>query len=351
MPQILDTNELVTVVRDNRIAPSFLRGRYFPTGPRDIFTTPKVFIERSDEGAPAAPFVIPYSGAKLMEREGYTGESIEPAFINPSRDMTIDQLMKKGIGETYYDTTVTPADREQEYLADDLIYLETAVQRTQEWMCGQILTNGYVDCAVDASGNRKVRLQYYGASFDNLITFTGTWAAYGIYKQISEACADIDAQYGQLDLILGANLVMPFLTDTTILKLLDIRNANFGTLNPGQVQPDGTGFLGQMMFGGRQVNIFTYNAKATLYGANTATSFIDPAKYVVLPSTGFGCTKFGAITQMEEQDRNFHTYAAEMVPRIITDPKSNARTLEMASACAPLPYKWDSWRVCQPTLV
>ena len=347
---VYSTNDLVTVVRDNRIAPSFLRGRYFPTGPRDIFTTPKVFIERTDEGSPAAPFVIPYSGAKLMEREGYSGEAIEPAFINPSRDMTIDQLLKKGIGETYYDTTVTPAEREQEYLADDLAYLEAAIQRTQEWMCGQILQNGYVDCALDAAGNRKVRLKYYGATFDNVVTHTSTWSSYGIYKNISEACNAIDARYGKLDLILGANLVIPFLTDTTILKLLDVRNADFGTLNPGETQPDGTGFLGQIAFGGRQVNIFTYNAQATLYNANSATSFIDAGKYVVLPSQGFGCTKIGAITQMEEEDRQFHTYAAEMVPRIITDPGSNARTLEMACACAPLPYKWDSWRVCTPTL-
>ncbi len=347
---IYSTNDLVTVVRENRIAPSFLRGRYFPTGPHDIFTTPKVFLERQSEGSPAAPFVIPYSGATLMEREGYTGEAIEPAFINPSRDMSIDQLMKKGIGETYYDTTVTPEQREQEYLADDLVYLETAIQRTQEWMCGQILTNGYVDCAVNKEGTKKVRLKFYGDSFDNLVTFTGTWAAYGIWKQISETCDAIDAQYGNLDLILGANLVMPFMTDETILKMLDVRNANFGTLNPGQTQPDGTGFLGQMNFGGKQVNIFTYNAKVTLFGADAATSYIDPSKYVVVPSQGFGCTKFGAITQMEEADREYHTYAAEMVPRVITDPKSNERSLEMASACAPLVYNLDSWRVCQPTL-
>lgn len=348
---IYSTNDLVTVVRENRIAPSFLRGRYFPTGARDIFTTPKVFIERESEDSPAAPFVIPYSGAKLMEREGYTGEAIEPAFINPSRDMSIDQLLKKGIGETYYDTTITPEEREQEYMADDLAYLEAAVQRTQEWMCGQILTNGFVDWAVDRDGARKLRFKFYdGDTFDNLVTFTGTWAAYGIWKQISEVCADIDASYGNLDLILGANLVTPFLTDETILKMLDVRNANFGALNPGQTQPDGTGYLGQLNFGGKTVNIFTYNAKVKLYGATEQVSYINPAKYVVLPSQGFGCTKFGAITQMEEEDRGFHTYAAEMVPRVITDPKSNQRSLEMASACAPLVYNLDSWRVCQPTL-
>lgn len=346
---IYSTNDLVTVVRENRIAPSFLRGRYFPTGPRDIFTTPKVFIERQSEGSPAAPFVIPYSGAKLMEREGYVGESIEPAFINPSRDMSIDQLLKKGIGETYYDTTVTPEQREQEYLADDLAYLETAVQRTQEWMCGQILENGYVDWAVDKDGARKFRFKFFdGDTFDNIHTATGTWSGDAIFNDLTAVCADIDTKYGQLDLILGAQLIAPL--QLGLKDLLDVKNLNFGALNPGQTQPGDAGYIGQLVLGGHTVNIFSYTATVNLYGSDDATSIISPNKYIVLPSQGFGCTKFGAITQMEEEDRRFHTYVAEMVPRVITDPKSNQRSLEMASACAPLVYNFDSWRVCQPTL-
>ena len=233
---IYSTNNLVEVVRKAPAPGSFLRSRFFPTTPRDIFKTKKVFIDRTDEGNLCAPFVIPYSGSKLMERSAYTGEELTPAFINPARDMSIDQLLKKGIGETLYDE-VTPEEREQNYLADDLAFLQKSVQRSIEWMCGQILVNGYVDCPVSASDN--VRFKYYGDSFTNLMTFTSSgstvyWDSAGasIYGQLSDMVNDIDGEYGDIDIILGAKLVSVFMTDTEMLKILDVRNANVGAIAP-----------------------------------------------------------------------------------------------------------------------
>lgn len=351
MPDIYSTNNLVEVVKMARVPGSFLRNRYMPTGPRDIFKTKKVFIERTDEGNLGAPFVIPYTGAKLMTRDGYTGEEMTPAFINPSRDMSIDQLMKKGIGETLYDEAM-PEEREKDYLVDDLIFLQKAIQRTQEWMCGQIITKGYVDCVIGDSGsNEKVRLQYYSGSFTNKMTFldannqTEYWDASGasIYKHVSAMANDIPGEYGALDLVLGANVVNVFLNDASLLALLNVRNAYFGAIQPGQTLEPGVGFLGTMNFGGKDLNIYSYNERATINGSETY--YIDPKYAVVIPREKFGATKFGSITQMEEEDRQFHTYAAEMVPRRLTDPKSNLRTLEMASAPLPHPYALDSWRV------
>lgn len=352
MLDIYSTNNLVEVVRLAHAPGTFLRTRYMPTTPRDIFRSRKVYIERAEDGNLAAPFVIPYTGSKLMEREGYTGEEMVPAFLNPARDMTIDQLMKKGIGDTLYDETA-PADREQNYLADDLAYLQRSIQRAQEWMCGQIIVNGYVDCEIgDADGTEPVRFQYFDTDtgFTNKMVFTtggnvDYWGASGvsIYDQIAQMADDIDAEYGDLDLVLGESLALKFIKDDEIHDLLDIRNANFGALNPGQEQFPGVGYIGTINFGGKQLNIYSYNAKAKVNG--NQVSYIDPKHAVVLPREKFGATKFGSITQMEEEDKQFHTYAAEMVPRRITDVKTSKRRLEMASAPLPHPYALDSWRV------
>ena len=344
-------NNLIEVIKQSPMPGSFLRSRYMPTSARDIFKTKKVFIERTSDGNLAAPFVIPYSGSKLMERESYTGEELMPAFINPSRSMSIDQLMKKGIGETLYDE-VTPAEREQNYLADDLVFLQKAIQRRIEWMIGQIITTGKVDCVIgDSTSTEKVQLKYYDSTFTNKMTFvddlsnTVYWDTENasIYEQVSEMANDIDADYGDLDLILGADLVSTFIRDGEIHELLDIRNANFGSIDPGVEQFPGVGYLGSINFGGKQLNIYSYNAKAVIEGSTV--SYIDSKYAVVLPRAGFGATKFGSITQMEEEDRQFHTYSAEMVPRRLTDAATNTRLLEMASAPLPHPYNWDSWRV------
>jgi len=347
MLEIYRTNNLIEVVRMARIPGSFLRTRFFPTTPRDIFKTPEVYIERTDEGNLCAPFVIPYSGAKLMEREGYTGEKLMPAFVNPARDMSIAQLQKKGIGETLYDE-VTPEERAKKYLADDLVFLQKAIQRTQEWMCGQILVNGYVDCAINA--NDKVRFQYYDSSFGNLMTFLDGsnnpeyWDGSGvsIYEQLSAMVNDIDAEYGDIDIVLGAELVSVFLTDTQMLKMLDVANANFGRIDPSVEQIPGVGFLGAINFGGKLCNVYTYNAKAKINGSEV--SFISPKYALAIPRTGFGATKFGSITQMEDDDE-YHTYAAEMVPRILAEKKNDQKRIEMKSAPLPHPYALDSWRV------
>lgn len=345
--EIYSTNNLVTVVKKAPAAPTFLGERYFPTTSRDIFKGPKVFIERTDEGNLAAPFVVPYSGSKLMEREAYTGEELEPAFINPARDMTVDILRKKGIGETEFDD-VAPEEREQAYLAGDLVWLQKSITRTCEWMRGQILTKGYVDCEVGGSAEdaKAVRLQFYRDSFANKFTVATKWSEGGdIYGDITKIANDIDGEYGDLDVILGKNLVAQFVEDEKILKMLNVANAVFGAIEPGSNLPDGVGYIGHVNFGGRDCNIYSYNAKAKVDGVETY--YIDPDALVVLPRAGFGATKYAAITQMEE-DGHFHTRSGEIVPRYVADINNSQRKLEAASSPLPCPNAWDSWRVCFP---
>lgn len=346
---IYSTNNLVTAVKKEPAAPTFLGRRYFPTTSRDIFKGPKVAIERTDEGNLAAPFVVPYSGSTLMEREAYTGELIEPAFINPSRDMTIDTLRKKGIGETEFDE-VAPEEREQRYLADDLVWLEKSVTRRIEWMRGQILTKGYVDCKLyKASGDASpVRFKFYeGGSFGNVCTFSAKWSEGGDkYAQISSMVNDIPGQYGNIDLLVGKNLVADLVEDDKILKMLHVANANFGQLNPQMNLEEGVGFFGALNFGGKTCNVFSYTECAEVDGEQV--HYIDPDAIVALPAAGFGATKYAAITQMEQEDREFHTRSGEMVPRYVADVNGNSRKLEMASAPLPCPYALDSWRVMFP---
>lgn len=350
MPEIYSTNDLITVVRNAHVPSLFLKGRYFPTGAQDVFRTREVYVERKDDGRSAAPFVRRYSGGTLLAREEYKGEKLVPAFVNPVREMTIAQLEKKGLGEaTIFDSETpegiekTPEEREQDYLVEDLADLTNACQRTWEMMCGQILTTGAVD-ATTADGE-EVRFEYYDDQFDNLVTYSTTWADGGnVYDQIGEAASAIDGSYGALDLILGANLVKYFVRDETILKLLDVRNAGFGSLNPSDRTPDGVGTFGTINFDGRNLDVYSYNDTAKVNG--TAKHYLDPDYFAIVPRQGFGAMKFGSYTQMEE-DGQYHTYASDIVPRIVHDVASHHRTMEVASCPLPFPYMWDSWRACK----
>lgn len=353
--EIYSTNNMIEVVKKTELPVMFLRDRYFPTTPRDIFKTRKVYIERLDEGHRCAPFVFQLegSGAVPMARGAYNGEELYPAFIHPSREMSLATLKKKGVGETVFDE-VTPEERERKYLADDLAYLTAATMRSWEWMCGQILNKGSIECYCctgdtidDKDKMVKVRFQFYEDTFDNEVIYSKKWsdADADIYGQVAETAKSIDASYDSLDLILGGNLVHHFVTDPTILKLLDTRNLNVGRLDPAATSYRRIGNLGTMNFDGIQLNIFT-DSRGVTDPTGVNGHYIDQNSFVIVPPK-LGAMKFGTITQMEEEDRDYHSYSRDLVPRRITNVSSSERTLEMSSAPLPHPYDWTAWRTCK----
>lgn len=355
MLEIYRTNNMIEVVKKADIPAMFLHDRYFPTGAKDIFKSKKVYIERLDEGHRCAPFVVPLEGspAVVMAREAYDGEELYPAFIHAAREMSIATLTKKGIGETLFDE-ITPEQREQNYLAGDLAYLTAAAMRSWEWMCGQILNKGCVECYCsvgdsidDTSKLMKVRFQFYEDTFDNAVTYSAKWDAAGtdIYSQIAETAASIDSSYDELDLVLGGSLVHHFVQDPTILKLLDTRNLNVGRIDMQNTSYRRIGSLGTMNFDGIMLNIFT-DSRSVTDPAGQKSNYIDQKSFIIAPPN-MGATKFGSVTQMEETDREYHTYANNLVPRKITNVSSSERNLEMSSAPLPHPYDWTSWRTCK----
>ena len=352
---IYSTNQMIEVVRKISLPTMFLRDRYFLTTPRDIFKTRKVYIERLDEGHRCAPFVIQLEGSKAvpMERVAYEGEELYPAFIHAAREMSLATLKKKGIGETLFDD-VTPEERERKYLSDDMAYLTAATMRSWEWMCGQILNTGAVECyccmgdSIDDKNKMvKVRFQFYEHTFDNAVTYSKKWsdADVDIYGQVAETARSIDASYDSLDLILGGNLVHHFVTNPTILKLLDTRNLNIGRLDPIITPYLRIGNLGSMNFDGIQLNIFT-DSRGVTDPTGVNSHYLDQDSFVIVPPK-LGAMKFGTITQMEEEDRDYHSYSSELVPRRITNVSSSERKLEMSSAPLPHPYDWSAWRTCK----
>jgi hypothetical protein len=97
-----DTYTLMAVYK--RVVPkkTFFRDRYFPTSDEDIFASNKVLTEYMDGDQKMAAFVAPRVGAIPMERMGYEIHELEPAFIGMSRELSTDDLTKRGFGEAIY---------------------------------------------------------------------------------------------------------------------------------------------------------------------------------------------------------------------------------------------------------
>ena len=133
-----DTYTLMAVYK--RVVPkkTFFRDRYFPTSDEDIFASNKVLTEYMDGDQKMAAFVAPRVGAIPMERMGYEIHELEPAFIGMSRELSTDDLTKRGFGEAIYANS-TPAQRAAKLTQKDLADMDARIVRREEWMCAQTM--------------------------------------------------------------------------------------------------------------------------------------------------------------------------------------------------------------------
>lgn len=87
-----------------------------------------------------AAFVSARAGDIPMDRIGYAIHEYQPAFIAPSRLLTLDDLTKRGFGEAIYANS-TPAQRAARLQLDDLTDMDRRIVRREEWMCAQTMIN------------------------------------------------------------------------------------------------------------------------------------------------------------------------------------------------------------------
>ena len=164
-----DTYTLMAVYK--RVVPkkTFFRDRYFPTSDEDIFASNKVLTEYMDGDQKMAAFVAPRVGAIPMERMGYEIHELEPAFIGMSRELSTDDLTKRGFGEAIYANS-TPRSRAAKLTQKDLADMDARIVRREEWMCAQtMLDNG---CTMQemidnqTKGDTKV-VKFYNPGHEN----------------------------------------------------------------------------------------------------------------------------------------------------------------------------------------
>ena len=135
-----DTYVLMAIVEEIVPRQTFFKDRYFPTGDGDIFASDKVLTEYRKGDRKMAAFVSSRAGDIPMERRGYEIHELQPAFIAPSRLLTMDDLRKRGFGEAIYANS-TPAQRAARLQRDDLSDMDIRITRREEWMAVQTMIN------------------------------------------------------------------------------------------------------------------------------------------------------------------------------------------------------------------
>ena len=167
-----DTYVLMAIAEEIVPQQTFFRDRYFPTGERDIFACDKVLTEYRKGDRKMAAFVSARAGDIPMDRIGYAIHEYQPAFIAPSRLLTLDDLTKRGFGEAIYANS-TPAQRAARLQLDDLTDMDRRIVRREEWMCAQTMINNactmqtYID---DKTEGEKLYVKFFDDASDHTYT-------------------------------------------------------------------------------------------------------------------------------------------------------------------------------------
>lgn len=328
--------------------PTFLRDRYFPTTESDIFVTEDVLVEYMDEtNRKLAPCVVPLRGGIPVGREGYRTERFTPPYVAPERPLTIDDLNKKQFGETLFSQR-TPMAREAAILKKDMTDLNEMIDSREEYMAAQTLfNNGYtMKQYADSYGGDKYeefKIQFYDGDVNPAVYIADEpWS-----RNCTTMSRDMYLMAKMLkqrglkaaDVLFGEEVADIIINNEYMQKLMDNRRLDLIQLNPTEY-PDGVVCFGKINCNGVVLTLFCY--PETYVDEKGETETFIPEGKVCVTAPAVGRTLYGAVTQMEQSDREFHTYVARKVPHIIADEKNGIRTLTMKARPLTIPNYQNS---------
>lgn len=339
-----DTHHLLASVKELAPLHTFLLDRYFPTNEAsDMFSTNDVLVEYKKGSKKASPFVAPRKGGIAIMRDGYTMRRFTPSYIAPKRTLTIDDLTRRGFGEALY-SNLTPEQRQGVLMLGDLDQLREMNMRRKEAMAAEVIfTNAcvmdeYVD---DFKSFEEREVRYYDEE-TNPATYTpsANWTTTEESgKQILHDVAAMGSMLTSRGLSFTEVLVAPDVADVIlanewILHLLDNRNYQIGGVNPEEL-PSGASKIARLNVKGRMIDFLSYEDTYTEVDG-TVKPFI-PAGMIAACAPSAGRTLYGAITQLEQSDGEFHTYTGKDIPKYVSDAAHNIRELILSSAplCMP----------------
>ena len=344
---ITKTYSLLMAVKQMFPPVTFLRDTYFPTNDAtDIFSTEYVLVEYKDGERKLAPFVAPRKGGVTILRDGSTMKSYEPPYIAPKRTMTIDELKKRGFGEAIL-TELTPAQREAQLALADMQEMSEMIARREEAMAAEtMLNNGCImnHIADDEKVKFEKEIRFYDEE-ENPAKYTPakTWE-----EADSNILGDLYAMAMNLkqrglpaaDFICAPDVAQIILNDDTIYKLLDNRRIEVGTIAPREL-PKGVTLTARLNVYGIMIDVLTY--PETYQADDGTTKQFIPAGYGIMTAPAAGRTLYGAVTQMEQTDHNYHTYAGRRVPKYYADAKDDVREIYLKSRPLLIPNNKNPW--------
>lgn len=353
MPSLnfFDTYYLMAITEEIVPQTTFFKDRYFPTNAGDIFKSDKVLTEYRKGDRRMAAFVAPRAGDIAIDRRGYSIHEYQPAFIAPSRLLTVDELTKRGFGEALY-PGMTQAQRAARLQLEDLQDMDLRIARREEWMAVQTMLDNACTMQEYIDANTKgeqLHVQFYDEASEHTYTVAKKWnTPEGDFFGDVKAMCKMLAMRGlpAADLVLGSDVADAIMANATVRELLD-RNSGIivGQIDQSLTKYAGVAFMGVLNFGGFRLNLFDVSESYMSDDGKDTPYFPKDAAMVTAPNCGH--MMYGQITQIDYGATDFSTYAAARVPKFTIDQVNDVRKLRLATRPLAAPQNYCPYIVAK----
>ena len=351
---ILDTYYMAGLWEGLSPVNTFFRDRYFPTLPDDIYAADKVLVEYRDGDNGRAPFMVEGADPINVKREGYEIHDYAPLNISQSRNLTADQLKKRGFGEAILSNS-TEEERAAKLVSEDLALLERRIVRSEELLCATTMINNGFTVAEMLDANTKGKdatVVFYDPNKGNdgayvignqWTTSTG-WTT--IVNDVRAMCRSLSRRgLPHIDLVIGQAVADILLANTDFRELL---NKMSGIVIASPIvqeltKYDGVSLLGVVNFGGYNLNVIVVDEQyQDVVGGVTTWVNYFPAKGMMVTAPNAGHLMYAHIVHMDE-DGNIDTITGKRVPDLFVDRRRKIREIILESRPFAAPQNYSPW--------
>lgn len=328
---IFSTNALVAIVQDLRMPVLGLAATYFGTTMTE--DTEEIHFDVDNKPRRIAPFVSPLVAGKIVQSRGFAAKTFRPAYIKDKRVFTPQRALKRAMGERIGGGDISPDQRMQLLVVQDLQDQLEMIERRLEWMACQVMHSGAVTITGDEYPAAVVN---FGRAAGHSVTLAGAarWGEAGV-KPLDDLQTWSDTMVqtcgvGISEVTMTVDAWKVFRADADVKERLNRFRGN-STMQQDAHQREGRVFQG-MVDG---FAIYTYSGWYVDPATGTETPML-PAFTVIgagAPNLVEGVRAFGAI-QDHDQLRAMAYY-----PKSWLEQDPSVRYLLMQSAPLLVPYR------------
>lgn len=324
----------ITKIQPERL---FFRNRFFSEA--ITFPTKTVTFEFASNSRRLMPYASEHTGSVPVDRNPYQANTFTAPLLSGSRTISPDTISMKLLGESPYNSGMSPEARARELAAQDLVDLTEALYRQEEYMCARLKQDGKL--TIDTDGI-AAEVDYGFTGIENITSANKWTTTYDILGKLAKMARELRKNGVNPDmLIVGSEVAEAMNLNEGVQKL---RHDQFVDIPAPDSLEDGITFVCQLRAPGVYMNVLEYDEYYADKDGNLQP-LIDPKTVIMQSSRESNLMLHGAVTYLDQRTNEYITEMSEYVPYTVASYDPPVRKLIVSSRVLPMPRDVDSWLV------